>query len=214
MAYLPAVVVAAACLVACSKPRAAVVEDAPPRPSTAVVAAPVPAQPPLAPSHRVQLDGRAFPDGVLALTWDDGPDAGTLGLASYLAERRIGATFFVVEDWVKGVSEEPGQGGRAFETGYRSLPILSDLVARGHRLGNHTAHHVLLAGAKPGVVLAEVGEAQRMIDPFLANELRLLRAPGGAWDAAAAAVVDADPLLAALVGPVRWDVAGRLCEFV
>ncbi len=170
---------------------------------------PAPSPPPsatLPPARLSQLDGRAFPDHVLALTWDDGPDTNTLRLADYLASRRISATFFVVDQWDAHLSEEPGRGLGVFETGYASIPVLGDLVARGHRLGNHTAHHVLLASASPSVVDLELRENQARIDPFLANELRIFRAPGGAWDKAAAAVTDGEPALDGMVGPVRWDI--------
>src|SRR5262249_52819081 len=46
-------------------------------------------------------------------------------------------------------------------------------------------------------------------DPFITNELRVFRAPGGAWSASASAAVDGDPLLSGLVGPVRWDIDGK-----
>ena len=153
-----------------------------------------------------QLDGRTFPDHVLALTWDDGPDANTLRLADYLASHRISATFFVVDEWAGDLSEEPGRGAHEFETGYAYIPILGDLVALGHRLGNHTANHVLLAAAKPSVVDFELRENQKNIDPFLTNELRVFRSPGGAWDDDAGGVVDRDPALDGIVGPVRWDI--------
>jgi peptidoglycan/xylan/chitin deacetylase (PgdA/CDA1 family) len=158
---------------------------------------------------RPQLDGQSFPDKVLALTWDDGPDAHTFELARYLHREGVSATFFVVGAWKEGVSEEPGQGERVFETGHEVLTVLGDLVALGHRVGNHTRHHVILGGAPPGVVGDELRENQRMLDPFQTNQLHLFRAPGGAWDAAASAVVDADPELARLVGPVRWDVDAK-----
>ena len=162
-------------------------------------------QPP-APRLHPQIDGRAFPDHVLALTWDDGPDQSTLRLAGYLASHHVSATFFVVGEWAGSLSEEPGVGAHEFETGYRFIPVLGDLVALGHRLGNHTAHHVLLAPARAAVVDLELSENQRSIDPFLTNELRLFRSPGGAWNEEAGAAVDGDPALGDLVGPVRWDI--------
>ena len=163
--------------------------------------------PPAPPAHHhAQLDGRSFPDHVLALTWDDGPDANTLRLADYLASHHISATFFVVDEWAGDLSEEPGRGAHEFETGYAYIPVLGDLVALGHRLGNHTANHVLLAAAKPAVVDFELRENQKNIDPFLTNELRVFRSPGGAWDEDAGAVIDHDPALDGIVGPVRWDI--------
>jgi peptidoglycan/xylan/chitin deacetylase (PgdA/CDA1 family) len=161
----------------------------------------------VAPPHvRSQLDGRAFPDRVLALTWDDGPDKNTLSLASYLAREHVSATFFVVREWSGGLSADPGSGKNEFETGYEYLPILGDLVQLGHRVGNHTSNHVLLSDVKPELADEELKENQESIDPFLTNELRIFRAPGGAWSARASRATDADPYLTELVGPIRWDI--------
>jgi peptidoglycan/xylan/chitin deacetylase (PgdA/CDA1 family) len=186
----------------------------PPAPSPApapVAPAPAPAPiatartPGLAPHER--LDGRAFPDKVIALTWDDGPDASTLELAGYLKRRRISATFFVVGSWIDGLSDDPGDGKGVFQSGYQFLPILGDLVELGHRLGNHTLNHVVLREAVGASVIdRELRENQKNVDPFLTNELRLFRAPGGGWGPFAANIVDNDPYLGRMVGPVMWDV--------
>jgi peptidoglycan/xylan/chitin deacetylase (PgdA/CDA1 family) len=166
----------------------------------------VPRSEPLAPVDARQIDGRGFPDGVLALTWDDGPDTNTLALAEYLARERVTATFFVVNEWVANLSSDPGSGRGVYETGYQYIPILGDLVKLGHRLGNHTLNHVLLAGADPKLVDLEVRANQEQLDPFQTNELRIFRVPGGAWSAEAAKVVGDDPSLRGMVGPIRWDV--------
>ncbi len=158
---------------------------------------------------RAQLDGHTFPDGVLALTWDDGPDADTLALAAFLERERISATFFVVGEWIAGVSSDPGLAGRVYDTGYVRRPILADLVALGHRLGNHTRHHVLLGHAKAPSIDLELADNQRAIDPFIRDEMRIFRAPGGDWNAAASRAVDGDDDLAPLVGPMRWDVDAK-----
>jgi peptidoglycan/xylan/chitin deacetylase (PgdA/CDA1 family) len=157
---------------------------------------------------REQRDGRAFPDGVIALTWDDGPDAHTLALAEYLEHERISATFFVVGDWTKA-SSDPGFGARVHDTGHAHVPILGKLVAMGHRIANHTMHHTLLGHASAKLIAAELGEAQRAIDPFIRDEMRAFRVPGGDWSAAASRSVDGDESLAALVGPIRWDVDAK-----
>lgn len=171
----------------------------PPAPAPSTTASPLAARP--------QLDGRGFPDKVLALTWDDGPDAHTLDLASYLKSHRISGTFFVVREWLEGISDDPGDGHDVLETGYRYLPVLGDLVELGHRLGNHTAHHAVLREAiGTGAIERELLENQREIDPFLTNELRLFRVPGGGWGSAAMGVVGQNPLLSSLVGPMFWDV--------
>ena len=162
--------------------------------------------PPAPHAVRTQLDGRAFPAHVVALTWDDGPDIGTRALAEYLRKERVSATFFVVGEWVSGVSSDPGAGTGVFASGAAPLPLLGDLVALGHRLGNHTENHTLLWGVPSAMVRAQLAHNQRRIDPFLENELALFRAPGGAWNGDDTDALAAEPALAELMGPVRWDV--------
>ncbi|MEO8875272.1 MAG: polysaccharide deacetylase family protein, partial [Polyangiaceae bacterium] len=155
---------------------------------------------------RSQLDGRGFPDRVIALTFDDGPDAHTLELAEYLSREKISATFFVVDAWIDDLSADPGRGDNVFASGVDSFPVLEDLTALGHRIANHTENHVSLWDAASDVVRAQLHDEQRSIDPFIENELQLFRVPGGAWNAASATAVATDPELAQLVGPVRWDI--------
>jgi peptidoglycan/xylan/chitin deacetylase (PgdA/CDA1 family) len=154
----------------------------------------------------VRIDGRGFPEKVVALTWDDGPDVHTVELARFLREQKVAATFFVVGEWIDKVSSDPGDGKGVFETGHVKMPVLGELVALGHRLGNHTMHHVLLGEADGPTVVRELARNQAAIDPFLTNELRIFRAPGGSWSDAAARAVDAAPELASAVGPLHWDL--------
>jgi peptidoglycan/xylan/chitin deacetylase (PgdA/CDA1 family) len=199
----PALALALA-LTACTDPPAPDAPAAALAPSPALAPAPAPA---LALAPHTRIDGHAFPDKVIALTWDDGPDANTLELAAYLKRRRISATFFVVASWIDGLSDDPGDGKNVFVSGYEFLPVLGDLVGLGHRVANHTLNHVILreaAGAR--TVDRELRENQQNLDPFLTNELRLFRAPGGGWGSFAAGIVDGDPYLGRMVGPVAWDI--------
>jgi peptidoglycan/xylan/chitin deacetylase (PgdA/CDA1 family) len=158
------------------------------------------------PLSLTQINGQSFPDHVLALTWDDGPDRGTLALAEYLSRQKVSATFFAVSEWAKDVSSDPGEGTGVYETGFAYLQILDQLVGLGHRLGNHTLNHVILTEADPSQAALQVRANQQQIDPLLTNELRLFRPPGGAWNAGAASAIGGDPYLGDLVGPIRWDV--------
>lgn len=158
---------------------------------------------------RSLVRGNAFPDGVVALTWDDGPDAESLSLARYLHAQRISATFFVVGEWIDRTSMEPGIGTNIYETGYERMPVLADLVELGHRLGGHTQNHVLLEadGLATSAATEQLVRSQRATDPFVTNELRMFRAPGGAWGDRAARATD-DPFFDRpyVVGPVHWDI--------
>lgn len=206
---LPLLLLVASCTGTSSSDRSDRSDPAPDPPAPVAPPAPAPknaARTP-APTPHERLDGRAFPDKVIALTWDDGPDASTLELAGYLKRRRISATFFVVGSWIDGVSDDPGNGKGVFESGYEYLPILGDLVELGHRVANHTLNHVVLReSVGASVVDRELRENQKNLDPFLTNELRLFRAPGGGWGPFAANIVDNDPYLGRMVGPVMWDV--------
>ena len=153
-----------------------------------------------------QFGGQAFPEGVLALTWDDGPDLHTLELAHYLRIEHVVATFFVVQRWLPKLSADPGTGAEKFNTGYDPIPILRDLVGLGHRIGNHTLNHPLLTTVAPEVAKSQITENQRGIDPFITNELPLFRAPGGEWSEPVAMAVSSDPVLNNLMGPIRWDI--------
>jgi peptidoglycan/xylan/chitin deacetylase (PgdA/CDA1 family) len=158
---------------------------------------------------RPQLDGSGFPEGVLALTWDDGPDTHTLELAKYLRSQGVRATFFVVRSWVPGVSADPGEGDRVFATGFSAYPILGDLVKLGHRLGNHTAEHVILTDVPPADAVRQLAQNQASLAHWVGWGPRMFRAPGGAWNDAVARAVDASPDLAGAWGPFRWDVDGK-----
>jgi peptidoglycan/xylan/chitin deacetylase (PgdA/CDA1 family) len=158
--------------------------------------------------RRPPVRGAGFPDGVLALTWDDGPDVETLALARYLRQAKVSATFFVVGEWVDGLSDEPGTGANVYRTGYAHLPVLGDLVALGHRLGSHTENHVLLADAPTATVADQLMRSSHAIAPYLTNELRMFRAPGGAWSREAASATT-DPLLTNMLGPFHWEIDAK-----
>lgn len=155
------------------------------------------------PAPRVPLRGTDFPDGVVALTWDDGPDAHTMDLARFLHDQHVAATFFVVESWVEGFSEEPGYGRTKLATGYTYLPVLADLVALGHRVGNHAKNHVLLGHATSTLMAEQLAPL-----PLPENRVRMFRAPGGWWTSESAAAFD-QPALADFFGPIHWDIDAK-----
>jgi peptidoglycan/xylan/chitin deacetylase (PgdA/CDA1 family) len=149
-----------------------------------------------------QIDGSAFPPRLIALTWDDGPDARTLELAQYLRDQNVSATFFVVGEWP---SEHP-----FYHSGYEHRAILPDLVAYGHRIANHTYHHASVppppeAFRYDDYVRLQIRANQLKLDPHITNELYLFRPPGGYWPPEVVPAVRRDPYLDKLTGPIGWD---------
>jgi len=157
-------------------------------------------------AEATQLDGGSFPDGVLSLTWDDGPDRHSLELAEYLREKHVSGTFFVVRDWSRALSSYPGYGASVENTGYDRIPILQALVRLGHRVANHTEHHVFLDRVGAADARRELLLEQQSLARFETDELSLFRVPGGVWSREIAEEENAAPELRQLVGPVRWDV--------
>lgn len=156
---------------------------------------------------RRPIRGTSFPDGVLALTWDDGPDSVTIDLAKYLRKENVTATFFAVGGWSAELSMEPGTGANVFETGYeRMATVLPELTRLGHRVGGHTAHHALLTDLPLLDVDKEIApslEAARAASK--GSEVTFFRAPGGAWsDDVGRIAADLD-----FVGPIHWDIDAK-----
>jgi peptidoglycan/xylan/chitin deacetylase (PgdA/CDA1 family) len=120
-----------------------------------------------------QLFGRTIVHGsghVVALTFDDGPNASTTpGLLSVLERDGVRATFFVV--------------GRAV---LRHPEILRRMVHDGDEIGNHTESHAhlnfLLSQRAIG---GEIDGAQAAIIAATGRPARYLRPPFGARDFAA-----------------------------
>ena len=55
------------------------------------------------------------------------------------------------------------------------------------------------------MVAKQIGGSLRALAPFVRNDLRMFRAPGGSWTRESATFL-ADPELASVVGPVHWDI--------
>lgn len=100
--------------------------------------------------HRVPFN---FPDQLDALKgkvseyhFDDGYDD-ISDVADELEARGIKGVFFIVPGWL-------GLEGQATDNDVR------DLFLRGHDIGNHTMHHVLMSRVPPAVQVAEWRAAQ------------------------------------------------------
>ncbi|MBN1877930.1 MAG: polysaccharide deacetylase family protein [Anaerolineae bacterium] len=103
-------------------------------------------------SRRTQLFGGMVTrvetsEPVVALTFDDGPEAGdTEEILAILEAKGVQATFFVIG---RALAENPAEGPR--------------IVAAGHELGNHTYSHRQMLGVKYSTVKEEIEQTDALI---------------------------------------------------
>lgn len=130
-----------------------------------------------------------LPDGpFVALTFDDGPkEETTTRLLDGLAQRGVRATFFVVGSNVEGNED-----------------LLWRMVAEGHQIGMHTAHHKILAGLNGADFYAEVDELRFVLVALLGEEDFMLRPPYGMISAAGQSRAAA-PIILWSVDPEDWS---------
>lgn len=134
---------------------------------------------------------------IVALTFDDGPNAHTAALLATLRQLNVKATFFIV-----------GQTARAHPV------ILQEIARDGHLLGNHSATHPRLDARfdeNPQLLIQQIRDVDEQIAPLMrAHDKFYFRAPYGYWRSAHAAILNADPELRKYVGPIYWDAGGEI----
>jgi peptidoglycan/xylan/chitin deacetylase (PgdA/CDA1 family) len=142
---------------------------------------------------------------TLCLTYDDGPGPQTRELGEYLSGEGIRVTFFVVGRHAEGRG-----------------PLLRQLTAWGHLVGNHTYSHpglvaLALAG---GDVAGELARADAILREYAPGAVRFFRAPYGNWREKQATDSEEDKSTSVVaevlnwsgrfpdyVGPVNWDIS-------
>lgn len=99
--------------------------------------------------------------GMVALTFDDGPDAvWTPRILSILEARRAPATFFVIGE---NALIQPG--------------LLNRILRGGSELGNHSYTHPNMANASEEDIRLELNANQRLVEAYTGRQMRLFRAP-------------------------------------
>ncbi|HVU21556.1 MAG TPA: polysaccharide deacetylase family protein, partial [Rhizomicrobium sp.] len=136
---------------------------------------------------------------TIALTFDDGPNANTVGVLNALRANNVKATFFIVGRMAHAHPE-----------------ILARIAAEGHLLANHSANHPLLNSrfdAHPDQLIYQLRDVNDQIAPLMRPGDKLyFRAPYGSWRSAHAAILNADPALRNYVGPIYWDIGGDIMK--
>ena len=134
---------------------------------------------------------------VVALTFDDGPNANTPAVLDALKALNVKATFFIVGNMAR-----------------RYPDILARIAAEGHLLANHSATHPLLGRRfvnNPQLLINQIRIVHDEIAPLMKpTDKFYFRAPYGSWRTAHAAVLNADPVLRNYVGPIYWDEGGDI----
>jgi cellulose synthase/poly-beta-1,6-N-acetylglucosamine synthase-like glycosyltransferase/peptidoglycan/xylan/chitin deacetylase (PgdA/CDA1 family)/spore germination protein YaaH len=124
-----------------------------------------------------------YKPGLVALTFDDGPDPRwTPQVLDILKARHVPATFFIVG-----------------ENALTERGLLQRMIAEGHEVGSHTYTHPNLATVGTTQTLFELNATQRLFEAFTGRTLKLFRAPFFG---------DAEPTTADEILPV-WEAQNR-----
>jgi peptidoglycan/xylan/chitin deacetylase (PgdA/CDA1 family) len=164
-------------------------------------------------AHALQVtDGHWYaksllPARRLVLTYDDGPGANSLAIASYLASYDIPATFFLNGCRFKFMPPPLPLGspdwGCAPVVDYS---FLNTLLALGHRVANHTQDHPYLPDLlpdNPREVARQVRMTHDLLKTVVPDQLYVFRPGSLGWNSSVAAIVRA--AVPELIGPFHHE---------
>jgi peptidoglycan/xylan/chitin deacetylase (PgdA/CDA1 family) len=124
-------------------------------------------------------------NGLIALTFDDGPSASvTPGLLSFLQRHHLAATFFVVGERVPG-----------------NHRLLRRMARRGFRIGNHTYHHANLTKLSNAQIHRTLASTRRALRRAGVTQSPLMRPPYGSINRRVRRVIHRMGMV-----PVLWTV--------
>jgi len=147
-----------------------------------------------------QLYGRTFigegsGSKMVALTFDDGPNANTAEVLDALRALNVKATFFIV-------------GNQA----HRHPELLRRIARQEAKLANHSASHAFLGAkydANPAALVDQIRDVHDQIAPLMPVGAKFyFRAPYGKWTSTHARILNRDGELRRYVGPIYWDIGG------
>jgi peptidoglycan/xylan/chitin deacetylase (PgdA/CDA1 family) len=173
-----------------------------------------------------QINGNSLPAKTVVLTYDDGPDEHTLELAHYLADQGVKVTFFVngrrycktldatgactVPQETRACNDGQSQAAVPGTVKHYPESMIDEILALGHRIGNHTQDHCHLPGQTKVPDLAfEFKATQDILDRHICDNVFLFRAPFGEWDGNVVSRINSQMGFSKIVGPINWDVDGN-----
>ena len=120
-----------------------------------------------------------IPDGLVALTFDDGPRSQATFAAPLLERHGFGATFYITE----------GLNFLKDKERYMSWEEVADLDARGFEIGNHTRHHKNVTEQGRDELLADIEHIDRRCAQYGIRRPTTFCYPGYGHDDASVAIV-------------------------
>ncbi len=130
----------------------------------------------------VSAKARIRSGGVLALTFDDGPNAAyTEPLLDGLRERGVRASFFLLGDCIRG-----------------NEAIVKRMCDEGHLIGVHGMSHTDLTRESTEEALEQIAETRAMIEAITGKTPEYVRPPYGNWNEELNEATD--------MTPVFWSV--------
>ena len=136
---------------------------------------------------------------LVALTFDDGPDAQTLELMKLIEAEGGKATFFIVG---KNIPKE--------------AEVLRASARAGHEIGNHSFTHASLPKLSPEEMRTEIADTQRLIGKITGQQPVLFRAPFLDYDDQLHRILREEQLQAvnANLSTQDWDAATTVEQIV
>lgn len=130
--------------------------------------------------------------GQLVLSTDDGPNPRiTPKILDLLDQYGIKSHFFLIGNLAEKYPD-----------------LVREIVRRGHTVGNHTYSHPL-KGVTPERLLPEILKAHQVLESILGPELKgrlLFRAPGLAWSAPKAVILNDNAITRNYIGPIFANI--------
>ncbi|KAL7318797.1 hypothetical protein PS15m_002000 [Mucor circinelloides] len=130
-------------------------------------------------SGEVEVFTQCNRPGVFALTFDDGPDKYSWGLAQTLKDQGIKATFFLNgENSVNVLSDSTmtSEGEKTY------LEVIKHYYDSGHEVASHTWKHTNLVGLTEEQVKEQMNKQSDIIYKAIGKRVRLMRPPEGVID--------------------------------